>query len=60
MKYVLAEDKKPIDGVDVYVVTEKGVKAVARYWALTGKWLTKDNNITQADVVKKWKYADAT
>lgn len=60
MKYVLAEDKKPIDGVDVHVVTEKGIKAVARYWSLTGKWFTKDNNITQADVVKKWKYADAT
>jgi len=60
MRYILAQNEKPMDGVDVYVVTEKGANAIARYWSLTGKWLTKDKTLTQEDIVKKWKYADAT
>lgn len=52
MRYVVAKDQKPIDDVDVYVVTEEGVKCAARYWRLTNKWLAKDKNIMQVDVIK--------
>ena len=46
-------------GVDVYVVTEGGVKGIAKFWDLTGRWLTQDENLKQDDIVKKWKYANA-
>ena len=60
MKYIKSIDEKPKSGVDVFVVTESGCKGVARFWDLTGLWLTMDRNILQGDLVKKWKYADAT
>jgi len=60
MTYILAKDRKPETGVDVYVVTESGVKGVAKYWDLTGAWLTQDNNLKTSDIVKKWQYAEAT
>lgn len=60
MKYVNVKESYPVDDVDVFVVTESGTKGVARYWSLTGLWLTKDNETFNVkDVVVKWKYADA-
>lgn len=60
MPYTLSEDEKPMSGVDVYVVTETGVKGIAKFWDLTGRWLTQDKNLKAGDRVIKWKYADAT
>lgn len=59
MTYVLAEKEKPMTGIDVYVVTENGVKGIAKFWDLTGHWLTQDENLKPDDIVKKWKYANA-
>ena len=58
--YILAEDEKPMSGIDVYVVTHGGVKGVAKFWDVTGHWLTQDKNLKPYDNVKKWKYANAT
>lgn len=60
MPYTLSESEKPMSGVDVYVVTETGVKGIARFWDVTGQWLTQDKNLKTDDKVKKWKYANAT
>jgi len=60
MKWVEVEKETPRDDVDVFVLTDKGMHAVARYWSLTGQWLTRDNAIAQNDTVVKWKYEDAT
>lgn len=59
MAYVLAKEEKPMNGVDVFVITESGVKGVARYWSEIGYWLSQDEALTVGEVVKKWKYADA-
>jgi len=60
MSYILADEKKPMTGIDVHVVTEGGVKGVAKYWDLTGQWIAQDKKLNHGDVVKKWKYANAT
>ena len=60
MPYTLNESEKPMSGVDVYIVTEAGVKGIAKFWDVTGQWLTQDKNIKADDRVKKWKYASAT
>ena len=60
MKYINANLEKPKSGVDVFVVTTSGTKAIASFWGMTGKWLTMDKNIKHNDTIKKWKYADAT
>lgn len=60
MAYLLADEQKPMSGVDVYVVTESGVKGIAKYWDVTDQWLTQDYRFKVDDIVKKWKYADAT
>lgn len=60
MKYVKVKESYPVDNVDVFVVTSSGARGVARYWSLTGLWLTKDDETFNVkDVVVKWKYADA-
>lgn len=59
MHYVLAKERKPESGVDVHVVTDKGTRGVAKYWDLTGAWLTMDCCLETDAIVKKWKYADA-
>lgn len=59
MAYVLNDDQKPMSGVDVHIVTESGFKGVAKYWDVTGAWLTCDKAINIDDRVKKWKYEDA-
>ena len=62
MNYILAGDRKPESNVDVHIVTDNGTKSIARYWDVTGHWLTRDENLNllNNDIVKKWKYADAT
>ena len=60
MAYILSETEKPMSGVDVYVVINQGVKGIAKFWDLTGNWLTQDKNLQPDDKVKKWKYASAT
>jgi len=60
MAYLLADEQKPMSGVDVYVVTESGVKGIAKYWDVTGQWLTQDDRFKVDDIVKKWRYANAT
>jgi len=59
MPYILAEDEKPMSGVDVYVVTDGGHKGIAKYWDVLGRWLTADQAIHD-EKVKKWKYAEAS
>ena len=59
MRYILSDNSKPINDVDVYVVTESGRKGIARYWNELGGWLTQDKNISAYDEIKKWKYANA-
>ena len=53
MAYILSETEKPMSGVDVYVVTNQGVKGIAKFWDLTGNWLTQDKNLQPDDKVKK-------
>lgn len=59
MNYVKVEDAYPIEYVDVFVVTSTGKKGVARYWHLTGRWLSSEKCLVAGDIVIKWKYADA-
>ncbi len=59
MRYINIDESKPIDGVDVYVVTKSGKKGIARYWNLTGYWLTIDRSLMENELIEKWKYADA-
>ena len=60
MKWKKVYDGVPEEGVDVHVVTDRGVRGIARYWSLTEKWLTADKSIPAGHNVDKWKYADAT
>lgn len=60
MKWVNAKEVKPIPGVQVHVITESGIKSVAKYWSTTGKWLSTDNRLHKYSVVVKWKYEEAT
>lgn len=59
MAYINVEDQKPMDGVQVFIVTKSGSKGIAKYWGTVGRWLTMDENLKQGDEVVKWKYADA-
>lgn len=59
MKWVKVENKKPISGVDVHVVTKSGIRSVAKYWYTTKKWLTVDSRISTGDDIIKWKYEEA-
>lgn len=59
MAYILASERSPDTGVDVYIVTESGAKGVARFWDVAGHWLTSDEGVLTNDIVKKWKYAHA-
>ncbi len=59
MRYVNADDEKPRADVDVQIVTTQGKKGIARYWHITGNWITADSNLSRDDSVKKWRYADA-
>ena len=58
--YILAKEQKPMSGVDVYVVTEDGKKGIAKFWDVTGHWLSMDKRLKTDDEVKKWKYGNAT
>lgn len=59
MYYIAADKEKPKSNVDVFVVTETGVKGVAKWWEGVDVWLTADRNLKPHDQIKKWKYAQA-
>ncbi len=59
MNYVLADNEKPKNGVDVLVITESGVKGTAKWWEGVDVWLSNHPNLKQGDRIKKWKYANA-
>ena len=60
MKWLKAEEVKPISNVSVHIVTASGVRSVARYWKATDLWLINDKNLNRYDPVVKWKYEEAS
>lgn len=59
MKYIKLPESYPVKDVDVFVVTATGKKGVARYWDVTGKWLTQNGHLGVCDIIVKWRYANA-
>jgi len=59
VNYVDAQEEKPKTGVDVFVITTTGKKGIAKFWDVTQRWMTADENLANADVVIKWRYAEA-